>query len=630
MLRARGPARADHMLNTALDFDPTRWKPVTALRCTVGVALPLLLALVSGHAEWGVLAGVGALNAGFASLSGPYRARWRLMLTSSVGMAAVTLLAGLVGSSAVASALAVTAVAGVLTVIGASGAAAGTVALQATNVLIILSGLPLGAAQAPGGALLVLAGGVLQTLLLGGAARLDPVFPERWAVARAYRSLADFVTSPRADRVRLPGAVPFQEAWTALEDARRLGGHPDHARLQAALQHAEDLRNALVGPLPAGAAETLHRIFLDVAHDLRRGHPVRQDPQALRTLERWVAHSAPDGAEQARWARIVGLLRELAALPTASPGPIPALPEAAPPARPLPDRVRQTLATLRPDSLVAGYALRYAVALGVTTAAYRLGHLPHGYWLPLTVAVVLKPEYALTLTRGVARLVGTLGGVLVATLLTLLHPPLAALMLLVVLSAWLGFSLLPAGYAPFSFAVTLYVVFSLTASGMAEQAVGAERIAATGLGGLIALGTALLWPRWRSREVREALRAAAAAQQAYARQLEAVLRGGPPDSLVEAQRQARSRRVQAGQVLRAASLEPRWHRDPRAAEARDALEQLDAGAAVLLPLHTRALGPGVNAEPGPALEQVREILDRAGALAEAWSETASWEDRPPR
>ncbi len=54
--------------------------------------------------------------------------------------------------------------------------------------------------------------------------------------------------------------------------------------------------------------------------------------------------------------------------------------------------------------------------------------LPHGYWIVLTILIVLRPDYASTIYRGVQRAAGTVigAGLGVATAL-LLHVGTAAL-----------------------------------------------------------------------------------------------------------------------------------------------------------------------------------------------------------
>lgn len=151
------------VLKTAFAFDGPKWRPDTALRCTVGVAVPVLLGALSGNAALGVLASTGALNAGLASFTGVTRSRLRVMLISSVLMSLITVLAIWAGQNTLATTLSVSLVSFLLVLYGAQGAAATTVAIQSTMTLIVLTGLRLPEGLALPGGGLVLAGGARAT-----------------------------------------------------------------------------------------------------------------------------------------------------------------------------------------------------------------------------------------------------------------------------------------------------------------------------------------------------------------------------------------------------------------------------------------------------------------------------------
>src|SRR6185503_12099128 len=68
---------------------------------------------------------------------------------------------------------------------------------------------------------------------------------------------------------------------------------------------------------------------------------------------------------------------------------------------------------------------RIGLCVGLATALAILLHPPeHAFWIPLTVAVVLRPEYGAVLVRAVHRFLGTVAGVIaVAALVTLTSTP---------------------------------------------------------------------------------------------------------------------------------------------------------------------------------------------------------------
>ena len=77
-------------------------------------------------------------------------------------------------------------------------------------------------------------------------------------------------------------------------------------------------------------------------------------------------------------------------------------------------RVAGVFAVLRAnyslESAAFRHAVRLAVCVGIADTLTRSFGLPRGYWGPMTVAIVLKPDFTTTFTRGVLRLAGTSRG----------------------------------------------------------------------------------------------------------------------------------------------------------------------------------------------------------------------------
>ena len=143
-----------------------------------------------------------------------------------------------------------------------------------------------------------------------------------------------------------------------------------------------------------------------------------------------------------------------------------------------------------------GYIVRLAVTLVLSTVFYRWKHLGNGYWAPMTALLVLKPQWASTLSRGIARLAGTMVAAAVAIVMALyipLHPP--AIFALVIVTAWACFALQAVNYALFSFFLTLYTVFSFRFGGFSQPAAAHLRLLNTAIGGAIALAVDATW-KW--------------------------------------------------------------------------------------------------------------------------------------
>src|SRR6266700_5699909 len=81
-VRARASPISDHLRfwRTVLYFDAAKTMPWQALRNSIGVALPLLIGVLSGNASGGLVAATGALNVAFSDGSDPYHRRARRML----------------------------------------------------------------------------------------------------------------------------------------------------------------------------------------------------------------------------------------------------------------------------------------------------------------------------------------------------------------------------------------------------------------------------------------------------------------------------------------------------------------------------------------------------------------------
>jgi hypothetical protein len=139
---------------------------------------------------------------------------------------------------------------------------------------------------------------------------------------------------------------------------------------------------------------------------------------------------------------------------------------------------------------------RIALTIGVATlVAATLDHGRHSFWLPLTVAVVVRAEYGTVLFRVVNRTLGTIAGALLAAILIVLLPMDATLVICAILG--IAFAALA---APKLYALS---VIGITASALMSTEIGATdpvtplvRVGDTVLGALIALVLGyLIWPR---------------------------------------------------------------------------------------------------------------------------------------
>jgi uncharacterized membrane protein YccC len=134
------------------------------------------------------------------------------------------------------------------------------------------------------------------------------------------------------------------------------------------------------------------------------------------------------------------------------------------------------------------YALRLGLTVGLATEIYRRVHYPSGYWIPMTALLVLKPGLTDTVSRALARVLGTMcGAAAISFLLAHVNPSQLALAAFTVVFAWLSYGLTSVNYALYSMAITGYIVFLLALNQVPGPTIALHRTIATAIGGAIAL-----------------------------------------------------------------------------------------------------------------------------------------------
>jgi uncharacterized membrane protein YccC len=193
------------------------------------------------------------------------------------------------------------------------------------------------------------------------------------------------------------------------------------------------------------------------------------------------------------------------------------------------------------DASLLRFTGRIAVLTMTGTFIYKTWSLPHGYWLPLTMVVVLQPDYGSTRQRAAQRVLGTLAGSILASLLLWLHLPFAALATATAATIFAFGYFVRRNYALAVFFITLFVVLLTEATGPVTLAFTAERLANTLGGGALALLAAMFfWPVWERDRLPPILARALRANRAYLQIVSDRLAtgGGYDPAAVRAKRQA--------------------------------------------------------------------------------------------
>ncbi|HEU4739831.1 MAG TPA: FUSC family protein [Solirubrobacterales bacterium] len=152
-------------------------------------------------------------------------------------------------------------------------------------------------------------------------------------------------------------------------------------------------------------------------------------------------------------------------------------------------------ANLTLGSQSARHAIRFGAALAAGVAAYwLLGMDDHGYWIPLTILFVMRPERGETDHRLILRAIGTVIGLIIATAIAeAFEGSDLVIGAVLTVAAALSFGLLTVQYALFTAAITTFVVVISTTLGEAAFRAVDERATGTALGILIAF---LAWRLW--------------------------------------------------------------------------------------------------------------------------------------
>ena len=385
---------------------PIRW-PLVA-RAALAIAGPIAVGLALGDLATGVQTSIGALCGTFVARAGPYSFRLRRIGYSCLAGTTGFFLGGVsAGHGWLTSAVMV------LLAIGSALVSAVGATASSAGLMMLVFGV-LGAGQGgvwdPFEATGWFVVGAAWTLLLAiGAWPLRATLPERAALALVYQRLAAVLAAAgsRASgpaRQRLTAAM--NDAYDVLLSARsRLEGRDaDYRRLFVVLSETTPVVEA--GVALHNAREKPSQALIEAVR--RVGEAIRTDaaPPPLQQLG-----SGPDAAPLAVALRgVAAVMRD-------------GTPEdprrRKPTAR---ERLATRLDALRPGPATLQFAARLGLCVGLAEVLARQLELERSYWVTLTVALVLKPDFGSVFARAVQRAGGTVLGVLLGAVVLLVDP----------------------------------------------------------------------------------------------------------------------------------------------------------------------------------------------------------------
>ncbi|MFD7410959.1 FUSC family protein [Kitasatospora purpeofusca] len=626
---------------TRLARPPLPWAPMA--RAALAMALALAAGLLAHRVDLGVFAGLGAMHATMNDRVEPVRLRARRIATA-VPASALGMLIGSalqhaqVGALALGAGLTLTAfVSGALSATGPRGSAAGLLLLVSAT---LGSGMPLphpwwaAAAVLPAGAVLVLLLGVP----LRGRRRAPGADPAVRALAAVYdalgRMLADLgtpqgsasrqvltarlnqlqdVLPPLPRHPRNPpapytgtGTEPDTAPDTDTDTAPDTAAHRVHTMYRAALAATEAATGLLwawrpvppeVAAVPGLLARAVERGSVEVPVPVPDWSPDTPSRQAL------------DAALRAAAATVAGREAVLSTAP-------------APP----PDPWRLRVRLVSPGA--ARYGARLALCIAVGAALTAALPLSRSYWVPMTIAFVLKPDLGSVFLRSVSRAVGTVLGVAVtAAVLSLAPGPWALVAIAALCVALLPYAT-AAHYGLNTVVMTPMALVLLQLGGQDGAAEFWPRVLDTVLASAIVLLFGhLLWPERPRHRIEPRLVSAAAALKAY---LASVVRQDGPEPRSEvwlrrtAYRALADARAEVEQGL--AEPPPTGRHAAEWLPATAALERLSGAVAAFAA--QRRYGGRV---PEPAeVERVGRALDELTAAARAHRPPTGAAARPTR
>ncbi|MDX6295449.1 MAG: hypothetical protein QOH50_4524 [Kribbellaceae bacterium] len=506
-------------------FGPLRWgdvAPQRAVRVAIGAAVPLAVGSASGHLDYGAYASLGALSAGFVSFQGVTRSRVTAVAVASAGMAVSTFVGA--ATAAVAPWLLVPVVilwgyvAGLADCLGPRLSAA---AIQWPVALVIAIGIPAGPTEATLRAGLVLAGGLLQIVLVAVSWAFQRGDPERAALGESYRLLAAYASYLSAGHFGPPSSMALP-ATAALADLNPL--LPRTARLYYLdlLEQAERIRTSLAALAERSAddpSESALRAAAEAARALdliagalsvgRAGRAGRiRELNQLRPSLAVVPGAGQHWAAEALFGQLRAVTQSVVGLYTV-PGRTPAGQAVSGPVAPAAeDEIGRAALTLRANLTLSGetgrHAARLAVVAGLAELMVETTGLLEGRWVVLTVFLVLKPDYSSTVYRSIHRAVGTIVGAgLGAAAASLAHSSSGGLIVAAVIAIAAAYALFEVSYVIYSSALTVYVVILLDILGQQASTTALARLTDTAIGAALALIAYSVWPTWEGFTAQE-------------------------------------------------------------------------------------------------------------------------------
>lgn len=524
MLDAVASTHPGSWLRELARVKPAKWPWGHSIRAALCVGAPFALGIMTNAVMLGMWVSLGCLMLSAGERAGAYRSTFR-QIAISAPIGALGFFAGHLNALPWAGTVAAMTLLTFLCGVASSYAAAISVGtMQALLVASIAIGIP-AITDYWQPAALYLVSAVLYSAVLGVEALLFRERPERQMMSGLFDALAALARGRADGEAVEPRRRAVTErlngAYAALLDRRyrAVGRSVEYDHMAAVLQGCDDVFALILSTSDAAAL----RAAADSLSRCAAGNALPLSP-------------APDPLARAVRALDAALRREDPSWDAYS-GPAATHP---------PERKGDLGLGVRLDRIWPGRdvllsAAAAALCMGIAYAVHWIDHDSHWFWIPLTVGLIMKPDFGSVFARAVLRCAGTLVGVVIGgAVLALLPKGLLMVGVMTLLAAVLPWAMMRS-YALQAVALTplVLILIDLILPGSADIDYAAQRLDDTIIGAAIVLVFGyFLWPRSHGRELGRAFHAAKEAIAAYLCGACAVARGNAAADLAAQRRDA--------------------------------------------------------------------------------------------
>jgi uncharacterized membrane protein (TIGR01666 family) len=546
-----------------------------AMRITVGITLPALLLGYLHNLSAGIVVSIGAMCVGNTDNPGPIHHRRNGMMACLLIIFFVSLITGLANGSPVWMSLAVLLFGFVFSLMSIYGARASSVGINALLVMVLNIGRHLQGLDILYNALYVLAGGAWYTVLSLLLYSFRPYKLVQQALGDCVQATAGYLRIKASFYSR---QVDYDKSYRQLLDS------------QVAIQQKQDLLRELIFKSRKIVQESTHTgrilmmVFLDSIdlferimtsqQDYRHLHQLFDDSQLLEDCRMLILDLAAEldeiglaimsGRPSADRPEVSSRIRRLrVTLAAAKTEGVADLGHILDSIQDISERLRVLSGFTTYDRKLSGnfrselnfeqfvthqgidrklifdnltfqsnifrHSVRVSIAMIVGYIISRWLPLGHGYWILLTITVILKPVYSLTKRRNIERLMGTLGGAVAGFLLIYLIPDKSILFVLMILFMIGTYVFLRTNYLVCVIFTTPYVLllFHLLYP-VSFKSIVYDRVIDTLIGSAISfLASIFIIPTWEHERIIDTMVEALKTNVTYLRDVSAAFVGRP-------------------------------------------------------------------------------------------------------